>query len=175
VDCHSHHNTRAVDDPQSTVAPERLGRTCGKCHADSSDLFQKSTHGSLFVTSEMRSCASCHASHQTTRVTNDMLAGGRAVCSKCHEPDSRGGRTAATLGRTLENARMALFTMAPPRADAPRGATPAGAGVQGRGATPGARGGFRVTDPRIRKALSLVHALDVAAVKAAVEAITKQQ
>jgi hypothetical protein len=173
VDCHDVHKTRAVSDPQSSVAPARLARTCGKCHADSSAQFQKSAHAALFVTGESPSCATCHSSHAIAR-GDDMLAGGRAVCSKCHEPDSKGGRTAATLGRTLENARMALFTMTP-RTDAPRGATPVGAGVQGRGATPGARGGFRATDPRIKKALSLVHALDVAAVKAAVEAITKQQ
>ena len=181
VDCHAVHRTRAVSDPQSSVAPARLARTCGKCHADSSAQFQKSAHAAVFVTAEMPSCATCHSSHATARASNDMLAGGRAVCSTCHEPDSKGGKTAATLGRTLENARMVLFTMAPPRTDAPRGATPAGAatpagtGAQGRGATPGARGGFRVTDPRMRKVLSLTHALDVPAVKAAVEALAKQQ
>ena len=169
VDCHDVHRTRAVSDPQSSVAPARLARTCGKCHADSSAQFQKSAHAAVFVTGEMPSCATCHSSHATARASNDMLAGGRAVCSTCHEPDSKGGRTAAALGRALENARMALFSTAP------RGATPAGAGVQGRGATPGARGGFRATDPRMKKALSLVHALDVPAVKAAVEAATKQQ
>ncbi len=174
VDCHDVHRTRAVSDPQSSVAPARLVRTCGKCHADSSAQFQKSAHAAVFVTGEMPSCATCHSSHATVR-GDDMLAGGRAVCSRCHEPDSKGGRTAATLGRTLENARMAMFRTAPPRAEAPRGATPAGAGVQGRGATPGARGGFRVTDPRMKKALSLIHALDVPAVKAAVEAVAKQQ
>jgi predicted CXXCH cytochrome family protein len=178
VDCHDVHKTRAVSDPQSSVAPARLARTCGKCHADSSAQFQKSAHAAVFVTGEMRSCAACHSSHATAR-GDDMLAGGRAVCSTCHEPDSKGGRTAAALGRTLETARMAMFRTAPPRTDAPRGAipaaaTPAGPGVQGRGATPGGRGGFRVTDPRIKKALSLVHALDVPAVKAAVEAIKQQ-
>ncbi len=223
VDCHSHHNTRAVADPQSTVAPERLARTCGKCHADSSDLFQKSTHGPLFVTTEMRACASCHASHQTTRVTNDMLAGGRDVCSKCHEPDSAGGKVAAAMGRTFENIRVGSFgpppaqpggaraAGAPPAGGPPAGGPPvpggpgggpgiapgapgaqgrgAGAGMgapgaQGRGAgpgvgAPGAPGragvagarGPRATDPRMRKALSLVHSLDVAAVKAALEAM----
>jgi hypothetical protein len=175
VDCHDVHKTRAASDPQSSVAPGRLARTCGKCHADSSAQFQKSAHAALFVTGQMPSCATCHSSHAVARVTDDMLAGGRDVCSKCHEPDSKGGRTAAALGRTLEGARMAFFRMAPPRTDAPRGATPAGAGVQGRGATPGGRGGPRVTDPRIKKALSLVHALDVPALKAAVEAITKEQ
>jgi predicted CXXCH cytochrome family protein len=173
VDCHDVHKTRAVSDPQSSVAPARLARTCGKCHVDSSAQFQKSVHAAVFVTGERPSCAACHSSHATAR-GDDMLAGGRAVCSTCHEPDSKGGRTAAALGRALENARMALFSTAP-RADAPRGATPTGAGVQGRGATPGARGGFRATDPRMKKALSLVHALDVPAVKAAVEAATKQQ
>jgi hypothetical protein len=189
IDCHDVHKTRAVSDPQSSVAPARLARTCGKCHADSSSQFQKSVHAAVFVTGDKPSCATCHSSHATARASDDMLAGGRAVCTKCHEPDSKGGRAAATLGRTFENARMAMFSSAPRgatpaapgaapaapgAAPAAPGATPAAAGVQGRGATPGARGGFRVTDPRMKKALSLVHALDIPAVKAAVEAISKQ-
>ena len=184
VDCHSVHNTRAVSDPQSTVAPARLARTCGKCHADSSAEFQKSAHAALFVTSDKASCSVCHSSHATSRVTNDMLAGGRDVCSKCHEPDSKGGRTAAALGRAFENARMLAFAAAPPRADAAQGGGAGGAGVQGRGAggagvqgrgaTPVGRG-FRATSPAMRKAMSSIHGLDVAAVKAAIEAAAKQQ
>jgi hypothetical protein len=172
IDCHGYHDARAVSDPQSRVSPARLARTCGRCHADSSDLFQKSVHGGLFVTDEMPSCATCHSSHSVTRVTNDMLAGGRAVCSKCHEPDSKGGRTAAALGRTFENARMASMSSAPPPPSPPAGGTSAGAaGGQGRSGPPR---GPRATDPRMRKALSLVHSLDVAAVKAAAEAAFKQ-
>jgi hypothetical protein len=185
VDCHSVHRTRAVSDPQSTVAPARLAATCGKCHADSSELFQKSAHAPLFVTSEMPSCATCHSSHATARVTYDMLAGGHAVCSKCHEPDSKGGKTAAALGRTMENIRIGPFTPPPSQAGAARAAgapTPGGqgrtagpgaAGTQGRAAGFGGRGG-RAMDPRMRKALSLIHTLDVAAVKAALEAMQQQ-
>lgn len=185
VDCHSHHNTRAVSDPQSTVSPGRLARTCGRCHADSAEMFQKSAHAPLFVTSKMASCAVCHSSHSTARVNTDMLAGGRDVCSRCHEPDSKGGRTAATLGRTFENFRMGSFTPppapagaaraagAPAPGDQGRAAGPGGAGTQGRAAMAGGRGG-RAMDPRMRKALSLVHSLDVQAVKAALEAMRQQ-
>jgi predicted CXXCH cytochrome family protein len=172
VDCHGYHGTRAVGDPQSTVAPARLARTCGKCHEDSSELFQKSVHGGLFVTDEMPSCATCHSSHSVSRVTNDMLAGGRAVCSRCHEPDTKGGRTAAALGRTFENARMASMSSTPPPPP-PAGGTSAGAAAGGQGRS-GPPRGPRATDPRMRKALSLVHSLDVAAVKAAAEAAFKQ-
>jgi hypothetical protein len=174
VDCHGVHNTRAVSDPQSAVAPARLARTCGRCHADSSAEFQKSAHAPVFVTSEMPSCATCHASHAVARITDDMLAGGRAVCSKCHEPDSKGGRTAAAMGRAFENARMLAFSAPPPRMDAARGAGPGAPGGQGRGAGPGG-GGPRFTNPGMRKALSLVHGLDAAAVKAAAEAAMQQR
>ena len=196
VDCHSVHNTRAVSDPQSTVAPARMARTCGKCHADSSDLYQKSAHAPLFVTSEMDSCVACHGSHAIARGTNDMLAGGRAVCSKCHEPDSKGGKTAAALGRTFENIRVGSFGPPAPRADAARAAGPGGQGEQARAAGPGGQGaegraagpgmqgaqaraggpggrGPRARDPRMTRALSLVHSLDVQAVRAALEAAAK--
>ncbi len=186
VDCHSVHTTRAVSDPQSTVAPGRLARTCGRCHVDSSEAFQKSAHAPLFVTREMASCETCHSSHAVARVSNDMLAGGRAVCSKCHEPDSKGGKTAAAMGRTFENIRVGSFTPPTPRADAARAAGPGVPGEQGRAAGPGGQAGQgraagpggrgpRARDPRMTKALSLVHSLDAQAVKAALEAAAKQQ
>lgn len=186
VDCHSVHNTRAVSDPQSTVAPARLARTCGKCHGDSSAAYQKSAHAAIFVTGDKASCTVCHSGHATARVTDDLLAGGHDVCSKCHEPDSKGGRAAASLGRAFENARMAAFAAMAPRADVPRGGAATGgtdvqgrggagaAGAQGRGATPAVGRGFRATSPAMRKAMSTVHGLDVPAVKAALEVATKQ-
>ena len=178
VDCHGVHNTRAVSDPESTVAPARLARTCGRCHADTAALFQKSAHAPVFVTSEMASCATCHASHAILRVSGDMLAGGRAVCAKCHEPDSKGGRTAAALGRAFENAWMVAMESGAPLFAPPRG-TAAGRGAgppAGRGAGPAAgRGGPRASDPRLKKALSLVHSLDASAVKAAAEAGMRQR
>ena len=166
IDCHGIHNIRAVGDPRSAVAPERLAGTCGKCHADSAAMFKKSRHAGVFVTSEMASCATCHSSHSTQRASGEMLAGGRAVCARCHEPDSKGGRTAASLGRALEVAMMRAFE--------------AGGfgGTPGRGAgPPGGRGGVGPGsfNQRLRKAMSTVHSLEVAAVKAAAEAGMQNQ
>jgi predicted CXXCH cytochrome family protein len=166
IDCHGIHNIRAVSDPQSAVAPGRLAGMCGKCHADSAAMFRKSAHAAVFVTSEMASCAICHSSHSTQRVSGEMLAGGRAVCARCHEPESKGGKTAASLGRAFENGMRAAFEAAGSRGDAGRGA----------GAPPGGRGGAGrgAFNQRLRKALSTVHSLDVAAVKAAIEAGAKK-
>jgi hypothetical protein len=159
IDCHGIHNIRAVSDAKSTVAPAKLADTCGKCHADSAGMYKKSAHAAVFVTSETASCSTCHSSHATARVSGDMLAGGRAVCSKCHEPDTKGGRTAASMGRAFENGRSALFEAASARGNA------------GPGAGPGGRGGRRgAYNERLRKAVSTVHSLDLAAVKAAIEA-----
>src|SRR3974390_394236 len=34
TDCHSVHNLRAPNDPQSTVYPANVAKTCSRCHAD---------------------------------------------------------------------------------------------------------------------------------------------
>lgn len=168
IDCHGIHNIRAVSDAKSAVAPAKLADTCGKCHADSAAMYRKSAHAAVFVAGETASCSTCHSSHATQRASGDMLAGGRAVCSKCHEPDTKGGRTAAAMGRAFENGRSAMFEAALARGETGRGnAAP--------GTVPGGRGGRRgIYNERLRKAVSTVHSLDLAAVKAAIEAGIKQ-
>jgi predicted CXXCH cytochrome family protein len=160
IDCHGVHNIRAVDDPRSAVGPQRMARTCGKCHADSSDAFQKSAHAPVFTTKESSACSTCHESHGTSRATGDLLAGGRSACMKCHEPDSKEGRTAAAMGRTFENAMAEVFN-------------------SNMTAGPGARapqdqkqmfGMMAAVNARLRNARSLVHGLDNNPVKAAAKA-----
>jgi hypothetical protein len=162
IDCHGIHNIRAVSDPQSAVAPARMADTCGKCHADSAGLYKKSVHAAVFVSSENASCSTCHSSHAITRVSGAMLAGGHAVCANCHEPDTKGGRVAASMGRDFENIR----STAPPPARA-AGPAPARGAAPGAGAAANGGGGRAASN---RKALIAVHSLDAATVRAALQA-----
>ena len=171
IDCHSVHNIRAVDDPQSPVSAQRLTKTCGKCHSETLEQFQKSAHAKLFVSKEMPGCDVCHASHATQRASGEMLAGGRAVCMKCHEPDSKGGMTAASLERAFERGRMAIFSSMPAPTAPPAGA----AAARGTGGARGGVGFFAATNEKLRAARIAVHSMDVPTVRAAIQAAVPQQ
>jgi predicted CXXCH cytochrome family protein len=165
VDCHGVHDIRAVDDVHSPVSPQRLAATCGKCHSETEEVFNKSVHGSLFVTSEMPSCDTCHAPHATQRASTQLLAGGRSACMKCHEPDSKGGMTAASLERAFDRALMAMISR--------RQAAGPNTGAPSReGQVPGRRRGGFFSGPGFQKARIAVHSLDVAAVRAALAEAT---
>ncbi len=171
IDCHGIHNIRAVSDPQSPVAPGRLAATCGKCHRDSAALFQKSAHAALFTTADRPACATCHAGHATQRAGVEMLAGGRAVCARCHEPDTKPGKTAAAMERTFDQSTMAAFTAM--TAAGGRGGEARQAQITERG--PAMNQVFAALARRMQKARSAVHSLDPAAVKAAAEAAIATQ
>jgi predicted CXXCH cytochrome family protein len=162
IDCHGVHNIRAAADPQSAVAPARLAATCGKCHADAASMFKSSAHAAVFTTAAMPSCITCHAAHATSPASGEMLAGGRAVCANCHEPDTKGGKTAAAMERTLEQEMMAAFSAMP-------------APAAGENASPEQiRAMIAAMQKRMQKPRSLVHSLNAAAVKAAAQAAAQQ-
>jgi hypothetical protein len=147
---------------------DSVGATCGKCHQDSAGAFGKSTHAAIFTTKEMPSCATCHASHATQRAGTEMLAGGHAVCARCHEPDTKGGKTAAAMERAFDQVMMAMFDLPPGR-----GAT--GAAAAGEPSARQIGQMMAAFNLRIKKARSTVHSLDAAAVKAAAEAAVSDQ
>jgi len=101
IDCHGIHNIRAVDDPQSPVAPAHLAGKCGACHGEIAKLFQQSPHGKVFTTSGMAGCSACHASHDTQRAGVAALTGAQPVCGRCHEANSAGGEAAASMAKKI--------------------------------------------------------------------------
>jgi len=101
IDCHSVHDIRAVDDPQSPVAPAHLAAKCGACHAEIAKMFRESPHGKVFTTSGMAGCSACHASHDTERAGATALTGAKPVCGQCHEAGSAGGKAAASMAKKI--------------------------------------------------------------------------
>jgi hypothetical protein len=55
--CHGFHNIRPSDDPQSSVNPANLSRTCGRCHAGASRNFSR---GKIHVVSQKDSSPGAH-------------------------------------------------------------------------------------------------------------------
>jgi predicted CXXCH cytochrome family protein len=101
VDCHSIHDIRAVSNPLSTASPQRISKTCAKCHADSAEAFAGSQHGKIFNNSRDPGCTVCHSAHATEPVTSAMLSGPASVCIRCHKPGTPAEKIAEDMAQVL--------------------------------------------------------------------------
>ena len=101
VDCHGVHNTRAVSDPLSTAGPERVSKTCAKCHASTAEAFANTPHGRLFITALLPGCTVCHDGHATEPATTAMLTGSTSVCAPCHQPGTLAAKLAEDMAQVL--------------------------------------------------------------------------
>lgn len=95
-DCHGYHEVLKVTDPNSSVYPGNLPKTCARCHGNEklmhsfglpSDVFEKyknSVHGkALYEKGDtgVANCASCHGSHGAVPPGFREVG---ATCGKCH-------------------------------------------------------------------------------------------
>ncbi len=95
-DCHDNHNILPISDPQSTVYPANIPKTCSQCHAkeklmasykippDVYRIYQGSVHGKALLEKKDLSaphCASCHGSHGAVPPGVKEIA---TTCGKCH-------------------------------------------------------------------------------------------
>lgn len=101
VDCHGVHTIRPSSDPESMASPQRISKTCAKCHAETAEAFANTRHGRLFVNLRRPGCTACHASHDTEPATTAMLTGSTSVCARCHRPGSRPARLAEEMAQLL--------------------------------------------------------------------------
>jgi hypothetical protein len=96
TDCHSVHNLRAPNDPQSTVYPVNVAKTCSRCHADANymkgyqiptDQFAKYNtsvhHEAMMARGDLSAptCSTCHGNHGAAPPGVDKV---QNVCSTCH-------------------------------------------------------------------------------------------
>jgi len=96
TDCHSVHNLRAPNDPQSTVYPVKVAKTCSRCHADPdymkgykipTDQFAKYNtsvhHDAMMARGDLSAptCSTCHGNHGAAPPGVDKV---QNVCSTCH-------------------------------------------------------------------------------------------
>ena len=94
VDCHSAHMELPPSDPASTVSPDNIVQTCGKCHDGIYDKFRHSVH-SAEVTKDYKGgegkpaklphCNDCHSAHSVART--DLPQFRQVIvdqCGKCH-------------------------------------------------------------------------------------------
>jgi cytochrome b subunit of formate dehydrogenase len=90
-DCHSAHAPLRATDPASSIHRSNVPETCGACHAEITDLFERSIHGLASAAGVQDSpvCTDCHGEHRILAVaaegspvsaTNIPIR----VCGPCH-------------------------------------------------------------------------------------------
>ena len=88
VDCHSSHKELPKNDPNSTVNPKNIGKTCAKCHLGVYEAFRKSIHSPEIAKTDKRLpvCNDCHFSHEINRVDlQDFRQSIVQQCGQCHQ------------------------------------------------------------------------------------------
>ncbi|MCS7183390.1 MAG: hypothetical protein NZ869_09815 [Thermoanaerobaculum sp.] len=66
-DCHGAHGVRKASDPNSLVYKRQIPATCGKCHPQVLEVYQRSVHGTTLLVrgnNDAPSCSDCHGEHQ---------------------------------------------------------------------------------------------------------------
>jgi predicted CXXCH cytochrome family protein len=96
TDCHTAHDIRPPNDPQSSVYPVNVAQTCANCHAnaeymkqykiptDQFALYSTSVHHEALAVrgdSSAPTCSTCHGSHGAAP---PGIASVEHVCSTCH-------------------------------------------------------------------------------------------
>jgi hypothetical protein len=87
-DCHPAHNVLPISDPASSVNPQNVPATCGRCHHGIQEQFEQSIHTTMInkTDHELPVCNDCHSAH-TIRRTDiegfklDIMT----KCGRCHE------------------------------------------------------------------------------------------
>jgi cytochrome b subunit of formate dehydrogenase len=86
--CHSSHSELPASDPQSSVNPQNIGKTCAQCHLGIYEQFKSSIHSPEITKTDKKlpTCHDCHNAHAVDRIDNDSFRQQiLAECGTCHE------------------------------------------------------------------------------------------
>ncbi|PLX02355.1 MAG: hypothetical protein C0595_11120 [Marinilabiliales bacterium] len=87
-DCHNSHLILPHESPNSSVNPDRIARTCMKCHVRIEQTHKKIIKSELWEESpgDVPSCTSCHPPHKVDpNNIEDIIP--NQTCLKCHNSD----------------------------------------------------------------------------------------
>lgn len=86
-----------------------VGNICSQCHALTYELFRKSPHKAAHDKLGIPECEACHGNHKIMKPSDDMLGTGQdAVCVKCHNPSSKGFKTALAIKSSIEDLKIEI-------------------------------------------------------------------
>lgn len=91
TDCHGVHNLKGHNDPSSRINRLNVSTTCGACHSEITDDYNRSIHGRALMAGigDSPNCTDCHGEHLILH-PNDPDAGTHAghlaadLCGDCH-------------------------------------------------------------------------------------------
>jgi cytochrome b subunit of formate dehydrogenase len=96
--CHTGHDVRPHDDPQSTIHKDRIRGTCMKCHGIIESVHRKVIGGELWEREGIVPlCVECHSPHEVRKVFYDTNMS-NADCLRCHATEI----AASSDGRSLQ-------------------------------------------------------------------------
>jgi len=92
TDCHGTHNLKGPADPESMINTRNVSATCGQCHSDIQEDYDRSIHGLALMAgvSDSPTCNDCHGEHLILSPRDDEAtthAGKIATetCGNCHD------------------------------------------------------------------------------------------
>lgn len=88
TDCHTAHRELPHTDPESSINPKNVAKTCGTCHYGIEAQFEKSVHSELVTKTDkpLPVCNTCHSAHQIRRT--DQVGFRLEImntCGNCHK------------------------------------------------------------------------------------------
>lgn len=87
TDCHTAHRELPHDNPESSVNPKNIPKTCGKCHHGIEEKFENSIHAMMVgkTDKELPVCNDCHSAHKIRRTDIDgFKLDIMDKCGRCH-------------------------------------------------------------------------------------------
>ncbi len=93
IQCHTAHSVLPPDDLASSVHPDNVSDTCGKCHYGVEQTFKQSVHWvgkhDAEGKKELPTCEGCHSSHTISRTEGgDFRVRMMDQCGRCHEDEA---------------------------------------------------------------------------------------
>jgi len=84
--CHNAHLILDINNPDSSINPENVAKTCTKCHSRIEQVHVKVISGKLWEQAphEIPSCVDCHAPHKIRRTPVDLQRVANKECLRCH-------------------------------------------------------------------------------------------
>jgi len=98
--CHQSHLILSVNNPESSINPKNVAKTCTVCHSRIEEVHTKIINGQLWEEAphKIPSCVDCHQPHKIRRTPTDLQNVANSTCLQCHRNENL---TMQKAGKTL--------------------------------------------------------------------------